>query len=330
MSLVRERPARILGYVAFGAVSLIASLYLTFPSQAIAQRIGYEVQRSSGGSMSATVGRASLSFPVGVVARDVRLQVPRSGEDDVQVTLDRARGSIDLLPLFGLSVKPRVEVQLGEGELEAAFQRGDEATSVDIDVDAWNILKPPVLPGLAGVPFGGVVDGGGSITIAAKPADSSGELMFEVGGLSVGPGPIAGFTLPEAINLGAVQFSLVAENGKLVIKDFSQEGGQVNLELSGELRLNRQFARSNLDGCVKFKFSDTEFLSRFPKVETAVQLAGARFQKDSEEFLNVPLRGLLMRATGGTGVNAGRGLCRRQDASGRSAPGRRPGRERAR
>ena len=71
MALNRKTLIRRLGYAAFAVFAFVACLYLTFPGEAVAQRMRYEIQRRSGGSVTATVGSTGLSLPIGVTARDV-------------------------------------------------------------------------------------------------------------------------------------------------------------------------------------------------------------------------------------------------------------------
>lgn len=303
------------GYVAFAVLSFVVCLYLTFPGEAVAQRMRYEIQRRSSGAVNATVGSAGLSFPLGVSASDVELRIQRENDDDIRVPLESLSGSLDVLSLAMLTLKPRVSAEIGDGSVSAAFVQGDEDLYLEADIDGLNLLRPPVLPTFIGVPMAGTVGSDGSYTLARVPTDSSGAMRLRLSGVSLGPGPIAGFTIPEAIGLGDVSLTLAIKEGKMVIEDYVQTGGQVDLQLSGDMALNPRFLSSNLNACIKFKFTDEAFLKEYPKLETAVQLAGARFKHDGEGYLNVPLRGLLTTPRGGTGIRAGRGVCNAEDRS---------------
>ncbi len=318
MALNRKKTLRGAGYAAFALLSLVFCLYLTFPGDAVAQRIRYEIQRRSNGAVTASVGSASLSFPLGVSAHDVELRVKRENDDDVRVPLESLGASLDLLSLVTLTLKPRVSADIGDGSVSAAFIQGDQDLYIEAEIDELNLIKPPVLPSFLGIPMTGTLSTDGDYTLAKKPTESSGAMQIRFNGVSLGPGPVAGFTIPEAIGLGDVSLTLAAKEGKLVIEDYRQEGGQVDLQLSGDMALNPRFSSSNLNACVKFKFTDEAFLKQYPKLETAVQLAGARFKQDGDGYLNVPLRGLLSTPRGGTGIRAGRGVC---GEGSRSSPG---------
>lgn len=309
MTLFKTKAARIAGYVAFGTATFFLSLYLTFPGQAVGQRISYEVEKASAGAVTADVSRASLSFPLGVSARDVRVRVPREEGDDIQIVFDEASGGLDLLSLLGFSVRPRGTVKLGEGTISAAFSTG-ATREIDATVSDLDLMKPPVVPTFAGLPVSGSLNASSSLSMDNDPKNSSGTIELTLEKASVGPGEVAGFSLPEPLGLGRIDIKLAIEDGELKIKEYQQSPeAQVRLELSGGMTLNRRFMSSAMNSCVKFRFNDEELLKRLPKLETAVQLAGARFKKDSEEFLNIPLRGTLTRPRGGSGIRAGKGLC---------------------
>lgn len=307
---------RVFTYVVFAAFALFVSIYLTFPGAAVAQRMSYEIAKGSNGAVSATVGSASLAFPLGLSASDVELEISRDSGEPVRTRLDELVASLDVLPLFMLQTKARVRVELDDGTVEFAVVPKKTATGVEAQIVDLNLLRPPLLPSLAGMPVSGMVSGGGDLMLAKNPKESSGTFELTIDGLGFGPGDVVGFSIPESIALGKLHLSLEAKNGTLAVSKFEQVGGQLALDLSGALRLSPNFTSSSLDGCVKFKFSDEAFLKKYPKFETAMQLAGARFKKGGEGFMHVPLKGVLAKPTGGSGISAGRGLCR----AGRGGP----------
>lgn len=310
IAALRSKPIRIVAYSAFGVLSFFLGLYITFPSDAVAQRVNFEIHSRSQGSVSAEVTNPSLWRGMGVSARDVRLKIKRDEEDPVPVKLDRVRVSVDLLPLVTLNVRPRIAIEVGDADLGVAFSKSAEQTDVEIDIDHFDLQRPPILSGLAGLSLGGILEAEGALLLGSQTTESSGSVQIELANASLGPGSLGGLTLPAAIDLGTLKLSLSGEDGNVKISNFQQDGGQVSLEILGDLSLASSLGRSRFNGCLKFKFIDTEFLNQFPKLATAMEIAGAGLAKDDEQFLNIPLRGTLLRSGGGSGISAGRGVCR--------------------
>ncbi|MEO1174811.1 MAG: type II secretion system protein GspN, partial [Myxococcota bacterium] len=204
MTLFKTKAARTAGYIAFGVLAFVLSLYLTFPGQAVGQRISYEIERATGGAVTADVSRASLSFPLGVSAQDIRVRIPQDDGDDIQFTLDSARGGLDLWSLFTFSLRPRGTVRLGAGSISAAYSEGD----IDASVDGLDLMKPLVLPKFTGLSISGKLSGDTALLMDNDPKKSSGSVRVVLDQASVGPGDAAGFSLPEALGLGKIELHL--------------------------------------------------------------------------------------------------------------------------
>lgn len=299
-----RRSLKIVGYVGFALAALFVSFYFTFPAQAVGQRLASELQQRSHGKVSFAFADVSPFRLSGVAAEGVKVSLQREGGEPLDLEVDALRARLRLLPLLLLRTALSAELQAGEGVISADLAMKGDAYDVALDVDGLDFAAPPILPKLAGFPFGGQLSAQGSASTAAGLQKASGELELRVDKASLGPGTVQGFTAP-AVGLGDLRANLEMKDGKLRITKFEQSGGQLEVSLSGDVTLRQSLSASSLDVCLQFKFTDQAFLDKNAKLKSALQLAEVRFQKDSKGFLNLPLRGTLGHP------QPGRGVCRK-------------------
>jgi type II secretion system protein N len=300
----RRKLFKNLGYGAFAVAALLVSFYLTFPAQAVAQRLAGELRAKSKGQLSFAFQDVSLYRFSGIEAEGVTVTMQREADKPLEIEVDELRARLRLLPLLLLRLSVHAEVELGEGTLSANVTlRGDDV-DVGLDVDGLDFAAPPILPRLAGVAFGGKLEAEGNTFWAHKPEASTGGLTLKLENASFGPGSVSGFTVPS-LGLGTLAATLELKEGKLKVAKWEQQGGQVSVTLAGDLGMRPTLAQSTMDLCVQLKVVDQQFLEKNDKVKTALQFAEVRFQKDPRGFLNLPLRGTIAHP------QAGRGLCRK-------------------
>ena len=292
-----------LAYVAFGFVAFFASFYLTFPAQAVGQRIAHEVQRQSKGKISFSFGDARLYRFTGVSLGTVKLTVLRDGKEPLLLDFDRVAARLKILPLLLLRTAVHAELRLGEGTIEADLMKKGEVVSADIDIDDLDFTSPPMLPKLIGMPLLGKLNATGSIYLAEQPAQSTGNLTFELKNSAFGPGPVAGFTLPQ-IGVGNLKAVFDLKDGKAKVTSFENGGGNLNLALAGEMAVKPKFDMSTVDLCAQVK-ADKDWLDKNDKMKTALALAGTQFATDPTGFMNIPVRGTFGKPS------VGKGICKR-------------------
>lgn len=281
-----QQNAARLGYVAFGIVTFIVSLYWTFPAQVVTMRVAQEIARSTGGQVRIRVGKADLWRLSGIAAHDVRLQVG----DGVPVNIDAARVRLRLLPLFLLRGSVYGQVQLGQGLAEVVLSL-DSSHAVELKFDEVDLTKPAWLARQLGVPMQGVLSGTASMTGAPRWPMASGDIDLQLERLSVGPMPVEGVSLPQ-IGLGQINLTMEIREGQAKIASFRQQGGNINLEARGKLVLSEPLEASVLDVCGRVKV-EPAFLTANPKLAAAMHLAEVQLKRDTNGFLNVPLAGTM-------------------------------------
>ncbi len=281
------------GYGGFALLALLVSLYLTFPAEAVGQRVAHEVRSRTGGQFDLSFGSVAPYRLSGFSAKDEHQRAGRPGQQPLDLVLDGLRVRLRLLPLLLFRLSGAGGIDLGDGSIEAAVtDRGPGALDADLDVDDLNLASPPLLPRLVGLSLGGKLAGEARTAWRPDVKSSTGHARFELKDAVIGPGQVQGFTIPQT-ELGTITPELVIENGRLRVASFKQEGGQVQLKVSGTVQLRPQVEQSMLDLCILVK-PDAAYLAKNPTVASALDLASqVRFRRDAQGFLNIPLGGTL-------------------------------------
>lgn len=289
----RRKVLKILGYVGFSLLSLLMSFYFTFPSQVLGQRIALQVSKATHGQWSVTFKDISLYWFTGIEAEGVHLTKQNPAGAPLEVDLDSLRARLQLLPLIFLA-KPTIaaDIQMGEGNLAARVQRlsnGD--LNIGLEIEDWNVASPPMLSKMAGLPIAGVITGNADVKWMNDPTKSTGQAKFTFKKTAMGPGQVAGFTLPS-IEFGDIDLALELKEGQMRVSSFKQQNAQLQARISGMTTVRPQFGNSSLEACVLLK-ADPELLNKNPNLRTAAELAEIRLKKDGDGFLQMPLTGTI-------------------------------------
>lgn len=318
---------RAAGYVAFAVAAFLFFFYLTFPAGAVAQRMAQELSRSTGGDMTLTFEDASLFRFSGIQAYNVKLHAALgsdSGEPakPIEVELDNVWVRVQILPLALLNISASAGAEIGDGSFEGHVATGDEGYEFELEIEDLDFSRPAILGSIVGMPVNGKIAGSATGRIATGAARrgpkapavaatglaldrSEGKASLTIRDASIGPGTVAGFTLPAPIGFGQIDLALDMQKGRLRLASFQQKGGQVSLKASGGLTLRRSLRASALDTCLQFKFDDDEYLKKYPKIGAALDFAALQLQKDGDGFLHLKHGGTI------GSPRKQHGLCRR-------------------
>jgi type II secretion system protein N len=324
-----KRALTIIGYIGFGVVSLLMGLYLTFPADAVGQRLAHEVAKASQGRLTLSFDDVSLYRLSGIEAEGVKVRAMQEGSAPLEFQLDALRARLRLLPLLWLSVSVDAEIESGNGTLSARITpKSGGGLDTAVDLDEFSLTSPPILPTLAGIPLAGKISGDVHGSFSEKDSkQTAGGVSLKLAGLSFGPGtlhlPIPGmtekmdFSLPSAVEFGNLSLETPVEQGRMTVKSFTQQGGDMQLKVSGTLSLRPQLGTSALDMCIQVK-PDPAFLAKNPKIKDALTFAEVQIKKDGQGFLNIPLAGTLSRP------RLKGGLCRAGGSPAPAPPGLSP------
>ena len=284
------------GYFAFTVLSLLVSLYLTFPADALGQRLSHELQRQTHGQWLMTYSEASTYRLTGVQLENFKLtqHPPVTHESDapaLHLEFDQLHARLRLTPLLLLRLSADVGVYTHGGSLSARITPRKQVTDVLISADKFDLGFPPLAGQFIGIPVGGQLSG----HIDAALFDDfhrttvTADLTYDRGG--IGPGAIAGFTLPH-IELGQIILAAELKDTKAHLTNFKQQGGNIALNIKGNTTLRQPLETSLLDLCLTLR-ADPTFLDNNPTIKTALQIAEVQFKKDPQGFIHIPLSGAM-------------------------------------
>jgi type II secretion system protein N len=282
----------VLSYTAFAVAALLVGLYLTFPAEAVGQRIAHEINKRSLGKFVVSFDDVSPYRLSGIAASGVKVRVEQPGAQPLEIKLDAVRVRLRLLPLLLLRASFNAVIKLGAGDIDAVVTpRRDGELDAAVDLEKVNLASPPLLPLFVGVPIGGVINGHLETSWKTDSKKSTGKAHLALGGGTVGPGGIQGISIP-GVDLGQVELELALDDGRLRVASFKQDGGALQAKVSGSSLVRADIGASTLDACIEFK-ADPAFLDKNPKMKTVLQLAEVQLRKSPQGFLNVPLAGTL-------------------------------------
>ena len=296
----RERALWILGYTVFSLFSLFAALYLTFPTEAVAERLSFDIENRTQGALSLKIGELDLAGISGIEAENVRLGLGFM-EPALPVVIDEFRAGFGLLPLVLSKLDFRADAVVGDGQLKTSVQSG-EKSGISLAAGWRNIdlNAPPILSSLTGVPLSGVLSGEAKLSWAQTVNRANGSFSVGFENLELGAGEVfPGFAIGTPLGTGKLMMSYEAKNGTFLLSDFEQseaaQGGAPALSLElveARIKLNKMIQKTTFDTCVKFKLED-EYLNRKENkdLKRALDLLNLQFRKDPEGYFHAALSG---------------------------------------
>ncbi len=107
-------------YALYAVVAFVVFLYITFPYDALQQRV---IDRLSQEGMQLTLARLQPAFPPGVRAQGLRLVIGQWSEDDAALQVDVFRLQPEWLPLLSGKLQARFEAGLYGGHLDGEVRQ---------------------------------------------------------------------------------------------------------------------------------------------------------------------------------------------------------------
>ncbi len=250
-----------MGLVWCGLVFLLA-LWLTFPSQAIVDRVAYEVQTRSDGAVAVRAGGAS-PWGVGLSLTDVEVFTvdPRTGKASRALQAEGVSASTGLFAWMNSEVPIHGVISLAGEDIvvDALLNRENsgamrlqeiEAVAPALDVEAVGALLAAYGVALTGT---GDLDVDLDLEVGRSVGDHDGRLSLRGKGLTATlamPDPLGG---SDPFELGPMTISdldivLDVKDGKATLKKGTLRSDLANLTAEGMLTLNEDLMRSRLRG----------------------------------------------------------------------------------
>lgn len=289
---------RWVGYLALYLLAFIVFAYISFPYDRLRQYVvsTYNASQTGQGTNRLEIDELSWSwrFP-GVVADGVRLVIPappaREGEKQAPpryLEAEEVFVSASPLALLTGSREASFGARALDGQLEGWASDSESGRRLELTLDGVNPGGIPQLAELIGLPLGGSLSGNVSVEIPERnivKAEGTVDLAAEDLILGDGKAKIQNaIALPE-LHMGAFALKAQISGGRLRIEECSARGRDLDLSMTGSIRLRPRVETSIADLELKFSFAE--------KYRTQSDLTKALFgQPDSK------IPGLFDTATG--------------------------------
>lgn len=265
---------RISAYSAFVSFALVTTFFLTFPYDALRERVKQEADKAGLYVRMGSLGPGLL----GLRATDVQVSKKAVGDQVPEsVNID----SVSVGPSFfppGLSVKAKL---LG-GSVSTRVS-GMSTSRIKIDAEDLDLSRGNI-KGFSGVDLGGTVEAHVDVTLPQDMSQATGSLKLESKGLTINGGT-ANLTIPQfgpepapidlpKIVFGDVNGAITIDKGLATIDEFKTKSSDLEIAISGTTKLAKRidYAEPNLEVRIK---PDPEFQKRLGLVGSALSMIGA-------------------------------------------------------
>lgn len=276
---------RIVGYVAFSLLALLAMFFVTFPYEALQSRVRLEADNAGYFLRIGKLGPGLFSVRAGdveVSKKAVGDQVPES------LKVESVSVGPSLFPP-GLAVKLNVL-----GGTVATRLSGFGSTRIKIDAEDLDLSKGN-LKGFSGIDFAGEIEAHVDLSIPrgaavgnapAEPdlAQASGSVTLDTRGLAINGGT-ANITIPQfgpeptpvdlpKIVIGELGGRIKIDKGAATVEEFKSKSADLELNITGTVKLAKRLEYSEPNMEIRVK-PDPEFQKRLGLLGSALSMIGA-------------------------------------------------------
>jgi len=287
----RARWKIVTGYVAFGVVSFLLGIYLTFPYDVLKERILAEA-----GGQGAYVRVGSLGPGLfGITASNLEVSRKMEANEDKPSPALRI-DSVAIRPsLFPLGVA--VRAKLLHGVASAAV--GLSGDKFRVAIDDLN-LQDDNLKAFSGLSLAGHLSANLTLDMPMTPstksqpgepdlAQASGTVSIDASGLQVNGGTIEMIDLPK-VSLGELEGKIKFEKGAGTIETLKIKSDEVDVTVTGTPKLARRIDYLEPNALVKLKISP-ELSKRLGLIASGLAMLPADPQ--SPEYRTLRVQGFI-------------------------------------
>jgi type II secretion system protein N len=248
---------RTAAYVAFFVVAFGLALRLTFPVEAVKERI---ILDASAQGLQIKMNDISPSGLVGIRAREVTVLTA----DGTRVPVDEVRVGLRLLPMFLGRRAISFDARLFDGRITGSSESTKTTDRFQATITGIDLSRASALRAATGLDLAGILSGTFDVTLDPKePQKSTGNVDLQVkdaairGGKLTVPGMEGGLTVPP-VRLGAISARGTVKNGRADFGTLEAKGDDVDLTADQVfVQLQPRLAFSPLSGRVKVRPSES-------------------------------------------------------------------------
>ncbi|WP_242339609.1 type II secretion system protein GspN [Anaeromyxobacter sp. SG66] len=289
----RWRPRLLYGAFTFAAFLL--ALRLTFPADAVKQRIVLEAAARGWQVDMADVGPGGIA---GIHAEGVTVEAA-SG---LKVPLDELTASLRLLPLLTGRRSVAFDARLYDGEVEGTADLSGDEREIALAARGVDLARALPLRKASGLDLTGKLSGKVALTVPAAPnGQPKGRIDVTVteagvnGGQLPVPGMTSGLALPK-LGLGELVAAVKLDQGKATFEKLEARGGDADFTADGLYAvLQPRIEYAPISGKAKLKVKDAFWARRETQAFKGVAEAALASSRGRDGAWNFQIAGSVSR-----------------------------------
>lgn len=218
---------RTAAYAAFFVAAFVVALRLTFPVEAVRERI---ILDAAAQGLQIKMNDISPSGLVGIRAREVTVLTA----DGTRVPLDEVRVGLNLLPMLLGRRAVSFDARLFDGRITGSSESTRTTERYQATLTGIDLSRASALRAATGLDLAGILSGTFDVTLDPKePQKSTGSVDLQVkdaairGGKMAVPGMEGGLTVPP-VRLGAIAARGTVKNGRADFGTLEAKGDDVD------------------------------------------------------------------------------------------------------
>ena len=215
-------------YVAFFAFAFVVALRLTFPVEAVKERL---ILDASAEGYQVKVNDLSPSGLVGIRAREVTVITA----DGTRIPLEELSVGLRIWPTLRGRRSYTFDASIFDGHVVGFTDVGKTSEQYQARITGIDLARASVVRAATGLDLGGILSGNVDVTLDPKdPSKSTGSLAFEIkdgairGGRVPVPGMEGGLTVPP-VKLGTVAARGTVKAGRADFATLESKGDDVDV-----------------------------------------------------------------------------------------------------
>lgn len=248
-------------------LGFVAGMYLTFPSDAALTFLRHQVDTSSNHEYAIDASRIGPWWAMGLSMDDLTLytvkktrkrgDTPAGYERTPMIHFDSL--GVRLAPLSFLTGKQgyAFNAELLGGDMGGVYAFSSDLVNLSFDLEDLDLSKLGATGTDASFNLLGALGGEADLKLDLKEIkQSTGTLQLQIEGFGIGEGSkMSGFDLPGA-KFTTAKLGFEVRDGKMSVTDGTFEGDVISATITGDVTLNKRFARSRNKLDIGFSLPD--------------------------------------------------------------------------
>lgn len=236
-------------------IGFVAGMYLTFPSDAALAFLRYQVDTSSNHEYAIDASRIGPWWAMGLSMDDLTLYTVKKTRKHGDTPAGYERTPMVHFDSLGVRAAPMsfltgkqgyaFAADLLGGDMDGLYAFSADLINLSFDLSDLDLSKLGATGSDATFNLLGALGGEADLKINLKEIkQSTGTLQLHIDGFGIGEGSkMSGFELPGA-KFTTAKLGFEVRDGKMTVTDGTFEGDVISATITGDVTLNKRFARS--------------------------------------------------------------------------------------